>query len=75
MNGTERGTSYGYSLWEFNVYGSDSLITRYEYDQDNRPLKTILNNLRSQTNSYDILGRIYQITTDTTTPYTTATTI
>lgn len=69
MYGTERGTPWGYSLWEFNIYGSDSIITSYEYDKDNRPLKTILNNLKSSTNQYDPLGRITQTTVDTTTPY------
>ena len=69
MYGTQRGTPYGYSLWEFNIYGSDSIITSYEYDKDNRPVKTILNNLKSSSNLYDPLGRITQTTVDTTTPY------
>jgi len=71
MYGTQRGTPYGYSLWEFNIYGSDSIITSYEYDRDNRPVKTILNNLKSSSNVYDALGRVKQTTVDTSTPYTT----
>jgi len=72
MYGKLRGTSYGYSLWEFNIYGSDSIITQYEYDRDNRPVKTILNNLKSVSNKYDALGRVEKTTVDTSTPYITS---
>jgi len=69
---TERATPYGYSLWEFKIYGSDSIVTSYEYDKDNRPTKTILNSLRSISNQYDALGRVEKTTVDTSTPYITS---
>jgi len=71
MNATQRGTAYGYSLWEFNVCGDDSITTRYEYDYDNRPVKTIMNSQRSSTIQYDPLGRVQNTTVDTSTPYVT----
>jgi hypothetical protein len=46
MYGTERGTDYGYSLWEFEVYGSDDipLILQVDFKDINGNIVDKLNN-------------------------------
>jgi len=43
MNGKLRGTSYGFSLYDFEVYDSSPIITRYLYDKDNKNKEVSIN--------------------------------
>ncbi|MCM0649711.1 discoidin domain-containing protein [Clostridium swellfunianum] len=72
MYGTQRATSWGYSLWSFDVYDDNSIVTQYEYDKDNKPSKVILNNNKQLSYQYDSIARLKNKTISTDTPYTTS---
>ncbi|CCJ33134.1 discoidin domain-containing protein [Caloramator australicus] len=59
MLGRVRGTSYGYSLYDFEVYDTSPNFTFYNYDKDGKIKDVSINSGGKISYQYDILGRLY----------------